>query len=230
MRNCKICGNEYNYPEEMHSTDETCGCCYLVSISKDKLKPRDKAEKNIESVPKNIEGFDEFGRPSWDSYFISLAFLISRRSIDPFTKHGTIIVSEDRTILSTGYNGSPRGCIDQNIPLTRPNKYKVLIHSECAAIINAARSGVSLKDSTFYVTGQPCEICTGQIISVGAKKIIYAGVDSVCLNEESQKVINNILAGQKIQIIKYEDTDNILSIFNNTIDYIKERNNKVLEK
>lgn len=111
-------------------------------------------------------------RPAWDAWFMSLAFVIAQRSLDKHTKHGCVVVDDSRTILSVGYNGPPRDCIDEKIPLERPAKYMFMEHSESNAITNAARSGVCLKGSTFYITGPPCNDCFRKILNVGATRIV----------------------------------------------------------
>ena len=158
-------------------------------------------------------------RPDWDSYFMSLCYVVSQRSIDPDTKHGCVVVDEDKTILSVGYNGPPRNCNDNIVPLTRPAKYVWLIHSEEAAILNAARAGVSLKSSFFYITGYPCEKCIRDIINVGAKKIIFGPIKSQCVTNETQEIVNKMLNGQNIEIVHFED-DLTLQILENTISYL----------
>src|SRR5205085_642159 len=117
-----------------------------------------------------------FDRPDWNDYFITLCYLISQKSIDQSTKHGTIVVNEDKTILSTGYNSPPRGFNDLEFPQERPLKYSYVAHSETNAIANAARHGIPLKGSTFYITGFPCPNCLHSIINCGAKKVIYGSV------------------------------------------------------
>jgi dCMP deaminase len=164
---------------------------------------------------------DKFGRPSWDDYFMTLALCVSQKSIDPTTKHGTIVVAQDKTVLSVGYNGPPRGCIDDNIPLTRPEKYDYIVHSEGAAIINAARHGIPLKNSIFYVTGHPCEICLGEIISVGASKVIYGPISSHCLTAESMVVIEKIMAGQKLILEEYKTPQEIPTLLQKTLEYFR---------
>jgi dCMP deaminase len=144
-------------------------------------------------------------RPNWDHWFLSLCFVVSERSLDPSTKHGCVVVSEDKTILSVGFNGPPRGIDDSVVPLTRPEKYDWLIHSEDAAIINAARHGINLFGSTFYITGKPCEICFGKIISVGAKKIIHGPVTSACVNEKSKLIIDKMNSKNQIELIEVAD-------------------------
>lgn len=128
-------------------------------------------------------------RPSWDVYFMTMAFVIAQRSLDPDTKHGCVVVADDKTILSVGYNSPPRGCDDSKIPLTRPLKYYFMAHSEINAISNAARHGVPLIGSTFYITGFPCEVCFRSIVNVGAKKIVYGPITSLCLKDNKDDII-----------------------------------------
>jgi deoxycytidylate deaminase len=137
------------------------------------------------------------------------------RSLDPHTKHGTVVVGKDKVILSVGYNSPPRGSDDANIPLTRPEKYKYFEHSESNSIINAARSGVSLLGSTFYVTGCPCVDCLRKIINVGADRLVYGFVQSACISEDDIRAMRCLLSGQTIKIEKFEtgsDVQNFLSV------------------
>jgi dCMP deaminase len=163
---------------------------------------------------------DKFGRPNWDSYFMTLAFVTAQRSLDPRTKHGTVVVAQDNTILAVGYNSAPRGCKDENIPLDPPDKYEVLIHSEPAAICNAARHGISLKDSVFYVTGFPCHLCWREIINVGASEVVYGPVGSFCVEGDitKDKYTKIMLEGQNIKIRKYEG--DVLIVLDSTMAYI----------
>jgi dCMP deaminase len=175
---------------------------------------------------------DKFNRPDWDSYFISLCFMIAQRSIDQHTKHGCIVVDSDKTILSVGYNGAPRGCDDSIIPLTRPEKYEYLEHSEANAIINAARTGTCLKGSTFYITGCPCHNCFRKIMGVGAKKIVYGPQGSAMLNEEDMKIINVLNAKKTVEIVQYyDDVDmvNMAKLFDKARDKMINEFDKVFK-
>lgn len=163
--------------------------------------------------------FDAMGRPSWDLYFMSLALMASRRSIDPATKHGAVVVDQDKNILSIGYNGPPRGCNDKNVPLTRPEKYDWIIHAEEAAITNAARTGASLKGSIFYVTGHPCEKCMRMIINIGAKKVVYGPIGSHCVSDKTLGVIKAMLDGQSIEMIPFEGSD-VISGLDGVLDQL----------
>ena len=110
----------------------------------------------------------------WDLRFIGLAQHISTWSKDPSTKVGCIVVGEDREIRSTGFNGFPRGINDDEERLTdREKKYPLICHAEENAIMHAARIGVSLKDSTAYVTWPPCSRCARSLIQAGIREIVY---------------------------------------------------------
>lgn len=169
------------------------------------------------------QGFDKLGRPLWDYYFISLSFLIAQRSLDKFTKCGAVAVSNDNTILSLGYNSPPRGCDDEIVPQTRPEKYLWFLHAEEAAIVNAAKTGMCLNDSTFYITGSPCARCVRKMINVGVKKIIYGGVDPKCVDEKDEKAIGQMLKDKDIEIIKIKNKSILIDILNRTIKYIEEK-------
>ena len=168
-------------------------------------------------------GFDSLGRPCWDHYFISLAFVVAQRSLDDSTKCGSIVVSDDNTILSIGYNSPPRGCDDKKVPQSRPEKYLWFLHAEEAAIVNAAKHGLCLKNSTFYITGAPCARCVRKMINVGAKKIIYGGVNAKCVDNEDKKAIKQMLENSDIKITEIENKQIFIDILDQTIKYIEEK-------
>ena len=110
----------------------------------------------------------------WDLRFIGLAQHISTWSKDPSTKVGCVVVGEDREIRSTGFNGFPRGINDdEERVMDREKKYPLICHAEENAIMHAARIGVSLKDSTAYVTWPPCSRCARSLIQAGIREIVY---------------------------------------------------------
>lgn len=175
----------------------------------------------------DVAGFDSLGRPSWNLYFMNLALQVSQRSMDPATKHGAVVVDDDKNVLCLGYNGPPRNCVDTKIPLTRPEKYYWFVHAEEAAIGNAARIGVSLRGSTFYVSGMPCEKCMRLIINVGAKRVIYGPVGSHCVSGETKRVIRDMLDAQKpdnridvVDLSNIETTQNIQLLMKNVNSYL----------
>lgn len=111
----------------------------------------------------------------WDDRFLSLANLVSSWSKDPSTKVGAVIVNDNNQVLSTGYNGFPRGLDDSMEKYSdRPYKYAHVIHAEHNAILHC---GHSMKDATIYVTHQPCPHCAGIISSVGIKNVIFKKSD-----------------------------------------------------
>jgi len=109
----------------------------------------------------------------WDSYFMAMTFMVATRSIDTSTKCGCVVVAPDHSVLSMGYNSPPRGCDDEKVPMTRPEKYAYMAHAEANAIANAAREGIALKGSTFYITGFPCSVCFRSMKNAGAARIVY---------------------------------------------------------
>lgn len=110
---------------------------------------------------------------SWDRYFLDLCKLVASRSKDRSTQIGCVIVGEDNEIRSTGYNGFPRGCDDDNPKWhERPFKYFVTEHSERNSIYNAARVGIPLKGCRLYVTWLCCSDCARGVIQVGIKEVI----------------------------------------------------------
>jgi dCMP deaminase len=124
-------------------------------------------------------------RPSWHTYFMLLAKLISVRSTCNSRKIGAVIVKQNR-ILATGYNGAVHGaphCIDQgpDFCLRRSLKahdadkynYCVSSHAEVNAIDQAARFGISTEGATLYCTLEPCNWCFKQLIQAGIKEIYF---------------------------------------------------------
>ncbi|MDP6899653.1 MAG: dCMP deaminase family protein [Candidatus Thalassarchaeaceae archaeon] len=110
----------------------------------------------------------------WDRRFLALADHISTWSKDPSTKVGCVVVGEDREIRSTGFNGFPRGIDDDPERLSdREQKYPLICHAEENAIMHAARIGLSLKDSTAYVTWPPCTRCARSLIQAGVTEVVY---------------------------------------------------------
>jgi len=108
----------------------------------------------------------------WDKRFIRQAKEISTWSKDPRTLIGAIAV-KDRRILSTGYNGFPRGVADDERLDVREIKHKYVVHAEANCIYNAVHHGVSLAGSTFYVYGLPvCNECAKGIIQSGVTRVV----------------------------------------------------------
>ena len=112
----------------------------------------------------------------WDDYFMGVSLLAADRSKDPSTQVGACIVSDDNRILSTGYNGFPQGCSDDDFPWNRDEslgetKYNFVVHAELNAILNAG--GKSLIGSRIFVSLFPCHECAKAIIQSGVKEVVY---------------------------------------------------------
>lgn len=111
---------------------------------------------------------------SWDEYFMGVAMLAAYRSKDPNTQVGACIVSQDNVIISTGYNGLPNGCSDDEYPWDREGKetkYPFVVHAELNAILNSG--GRKLSGAKLYVALFPCNECAKAIIQSGIKEIYY---------------------------------------------------------
>lgn len=111
---------------------------------------------------------------NWNEYFMGVAILASKRSKDPNTQVGACIVDENNIILSTGYNGFPYGCSDDEFPWDRSGedtKYKYVVHAELNAILNAR--GKNLNNARIYVDLFPCNECAKAIIQSGIKEVVY---------------------------------------------------------
>jgi len=123
-----------------------------------------------------------FERPGWDEYFLSIAQVVASRS-NCVKRHVGAVIQRDRRIVSTGYNGTPRGvrnCNEGGCP--RCNAFAesgtrldecLCSHGEENAIVQAAYHGVSLRDATLYTTFFPCLFCTKLIINAGIAEVVY---------------------------------------------------------
>ena len=121
-------------------------------------------------------------RVSWDEYFIGIVDLIKTRSTCLRRQVGALIV-KDKRILATGYNGSPVncehcldvGCIRERLNVNSGEKHELCrsIHAEQNAIVQAANTGVSIKDSIIYISHQPCVLCSKIIINAGIIEVVY---------------------------------------------------------
>ena len=122
-------------------------------------------------------------RPDWDSYFMEIAQIVSKRSTCLIRAVGAVLV-KDKQILATGYNGTPKGlphceevgCLREqlNVPSGQMHELCRGIHAEQNSVIQAAVNGVSISGSTLYCTHQPCVVCSKILINAGIKRIVYA--------------------------------------------------------
>lgn len=115
-------------------------------------------------------------RPTWDEYFLDIAFSVAERSTCDRAHVGAVLV-RDRRILATGYNGSPAGLphCDEVGHLMVDGHCVRTLHAEQNAIIQSALHGVSSEGATAYVTHQPCLTCAKMLINAGIQRVVYAG-------------------------------------------------------
>jgi len=113
-------------------------------------------------------------RVSWEEYFMNIAKEAARRSTCDRKHIGAVIV-RDKTILSTGYNGSIRGMphCDEVGYIMENDHCVATIHAEVNAILQAAKNGVMIDKSELYITASPCWNCFKMVANAGIKKICY---------------------------------------------------------
>ena len=133
------------------------------------------------------------GRPPKDQYYLGIADAVAKRSTCMVRQYGAVIVKDDE-IISTGYNGSPRGlpnCIDENLcprsafnpSLVQGKEYDrcVSVHAEMNAIISSRRADMA--ESTLYLScfdyqlreqvyGFPCDMCTRLMLNAGIRRLV----------------------------------------------------------
>lgn len=152
-------------------------------------------------------------RPSNDQYFMSMAYLVSSRSTCSRRKVGAVIV-KDKHILSTGYNGSPKGtrhceemgCIRETLHIPSGTRHELCrgVHAEQNSIAQAAYFGVSVNGGTIYTTTFPCSMCAKILINSGIVEIVY---DEGYMDDLSKDLLNE--TNIKIRKFVSEESDAI---------------------
>ena len=108
----------------------------------------------------------------WHRRFLALSEQIASWSKDPSRGVGAVIVSPSKQIVSTGFNGLPRGVEDRPDRLERPKKYDLIVHAEMNAIIQCARNGVSPIGCAIYSSFFPCVNCALAIVQAGIETVV----------------------------------------------------------
>ncbi|MBT8041883.1 MAG: dCMP deaminase family protein [Pontiella sp.] len=121
-------------------------------------------------------------RPDWDEYFMDIAHVVSTRGNCCRRKVAAVIV-RDKRIISTGYNGTPRGidnCYEGGCPRCASDAPSggnlgecICAHAEENAIVQAAYHGISVSEGVLYCTLSPCLMCTKMIINAGIREVVY---------------------------------------------------------
>ncbi|OUX38868.1 MAG: cytidine deaminase [Kiritimatiellaceae bacterium TMED266] len=138
-------------------------------------------------------------RPDWDTYFLEIARVVASRSNCTRRQVAAVIVKDQR-IISTGYNGTPRGvtnCFEGGCPRAHSDAASgselgngICNHAEENAIIQAAYHGISVKDATLYCTLSPCLLCAKMIINAGIKSVIYE--NEYKLTSQTKELLNSV--------------------------------------
>ena len=162
------------FPEQRSKLEET----ELEEISE--KEPTTPLVEKIEEVKADETIYVAKGRPdylSWDEFFMGVAELAAKRSKDPKTRVGAVLVRNNR-IISTGYNGMPYTKKVDNDQVyswsknedAKLNKHSYVVHAELNAILNARQS---VEGCTLYCTLLPCNECAKAIVQSGIKTVIY---------------------------------------------------------
>ena len=124
-------------------------------------------------------------RPNWCDYFMQIAYDVAARSPDPSTQHGCVLVGDDMSILSTGYNGPPSG-VDR-YPTERPAKYDYFLHAEQNALLYCKGRPVAA-----YITGPPCATCAKMLLQAGVRLIVFGDRIAKCLTDEGMDAVRDM--------------------------------------
>lgn len=107
----------------------------------------------------------------WDDYFLNLAAEVSKKSKDPSSQCGCVIVDKNHRVISVGYNGLIQGADESKLTLSeRPIKYRFAVHSEMNAIIFAHQD---LSGCTVYNNLATCDNCLKYCLQAGIKRFVY---------------------------------------------------------
>lgn len=140
---------------------------------------------------------DKARKPTWDETWMSIASEIARRSNDPNTKVGCVLVSPDNRRHFIGYNGFARKIEDTEERWKRPQKYQLVIHAERNALDNR---NCDVDGWTCYVTLSPCVRCTNDIIQSGIKRVVYKELNI----RENAELAPLLFEEAGVEFIKYE--------------------------
>ena len=168
---------------ELESPDPTAQQLLAVQALADDVIDNDGSLDDLFAKVKGVVQRDSyFKRPGWDEYFMEIAHVVSLRS-NCVKRRVAAVITLDRRIISTGYNGTPRGvrnCNEGGCP--RCNELArsgaglgdcLCSHGEENAITQAAYHGVSVKGATLYSTYCPCLLCTKMIINAGIAEVVF---------------------------------------------------------
>ena len=148
-------------------------------------------------------------RPSWDEYFMGMAYYASIRSHDSQTKVGCVIVGSPNVVVGIGYNGFCSGVKEDDLPTTRPDKYPFIVHAEANAISNLVIKQIDWYRA--YITHLPCASCA-KLLWQSSVMEWYVPVGSKAHGEaEEDKIVYDHLIDNGLEIT-YLDSDIVYNI------------------
>ena len=131
--------------------------------------------------------FVNYKPPTWDELFMGKVYEIARKSKDPRTKIGAVLVKNSHAPLE-GFNGIPKGVKDSPERMERPEKYHWMEHAERNVIDMAAKFGISTDGGILYTQGMPCVDC--------ARPIVNCGIKEVVLHQQWEDVSTKLIVGR----------------------------------
>lgn len=171
-----------NREKSLHTHHQNISACmeqadFKIYNANDINKLHKDIDKVINQIKKRI-------RPSWDEYFLKMAFLVAERSTCLRHHVGAIII-KDRHVLTTGYNGAARniedclklGCLRNQLNIPSGERHEICraIHAEQNAIIQSGVHGANIEGGILYCTHSPCIICAKMIVNSGIKRVVTCG-------------------------------------------------------
>ena len=173
-----------------------------------KINYNEKLKEFIEKTGNWSESLDngrKDNRPTADEYFMKMAHLVKERSTCFRREVGAVIV-KNKHVLSTGYNGNPKGmkhcdeigCLRDELKVPSGERHELCtgLHAEQNAIIQAAVFGVSIKGATLYCTNTPCSVCAKMVINAGIEKLVYE-------NGYNDELAMKMLGDAGIELVKF---------------------------
>jgi len=137
----------------------------------------------------------------WDLRFLEMARNASTWSKDPSTKVGSIIVDDDKRVISVGYNGFPKGVNDDERLDDRQEKYKVIVHAERNALLFANKDVEGCHIYTYPFI--PCSVCAGMIIQAGIKRVVSVKNNNLRWQQDF-KVSRGLFHESGVTLIEYD--------------------------
>ena len=185
-----------NYHDDSYDVDET------MKIEADKddhdgwIDYINAFYSSMKKIDEDNKASNNVVRPTWNDMFMQIAEVVAKRSKDPHTKVGAVIV-KDNHILGLGYNAEPKG-FSYDFDWHSKEKYDYVIHAELNAIANSTYFGNSIAGSTIYLTLSPCSECMKLLIQYGISTVYYK--DKYKDFEKSERMAKY----SNIKLVKYD--------------------------